>query len=175
MAQSHQMLSITDFNLLNTRSLKSRGFGLLELVVAMAIMGILITIALPAMDSMLLSGRLRSYSNELLASVYLARSEAIKTNAVVTLCASATGTACDGSWEQGWVVLRNNNAVIQSHGELTDGFVVNGSVTTLSFKPTGIGATQATLTLCKTGGDQSRVITVNASGRPSVIKTDGGC
>ncbi|MEK9939373.1 MAG: GspH/FimT family pseudopilin [Methylotenera sp.] len=172
MRQSNQYLATYT---VKSQYIREQGFGLVELVVAMAIMGILITITLPAMDSMLLSGRLRSYSNELLASAYLARSEAIKTNAVVRLCASASGTACDGSWEQGWVVLRSDDAVIESHAALTEGFVINGSVTTLSFKPTGIGATQATLTVCKSGGDQSRVVTVNASGRPSVTKESGGC
>ncbi len=172
MRQSNQYLATYT---VKSQYIREQGFGLVELVVAMAIMGILITITLPAMDSMLLSGRLRSYSNELLASAYLARSEAIKTNAVVRLCASASGTACDGSWEQGWVVLRSDDAVIESHAALTEGFVINGSVTMLSFKPTGIGATQATLTVCKSGGDQSRVVTVNASGRPSVTKESGGC
>jgi type IV fimbrial biogenesis protein FimT len=172
MRQSNQCLAIPAAR---SRCIKSQGFSLVELVVAMAIMGILITITLPAMDSILLNGRLRSYSNELLASAYLARSEAIKTNTVVRLCASASGTACDGSWEQGWVVIRSDDAVIESHAALKEGFVINGSVTTVSFKPTGIGATQATLTICKSGGDQSRLVTVNASGRPSVTKETGGC
>ena len=45
-------------------------------------------------------------ANDLLASVQLARSEAIKRNVAVTLCASADGTTCagGGGWEQGWVV-----------------------------------------------------------------------
>jgi len=156
-----------------------KGFTVIELAVAMAIFGILITIAIPAMDNMLLSGRLRSYANDLLASAYLARSEAIKTNSVVRLCASASGTACDGSWEQGWVVLRNDDALVESHGPLLEGYQVNSVESTLSFRPTGIGATQTTLTICRvspSAGNQERVVTISATGRPSITKTtNGGC
>lgn len=156
---------------------KMHGFNLPELMVAVALIGILVSITLPSLESMLLAGRLRSYANELVASAYLARSEAIKTNSAVRLCASSSGSSCDGDWSQGWVVLRSNNAVIESHGALADGFQVNAGENTLSFKPTGISATQTTLTFCKASpeaGDQERVVTISATGRPSVTKTTSG-
>jgi type IV fimbrial biogenesis protein FimT len=156
---------------------KALGFTLVELIVAIAVLGILLSISLPSLDGMLLSGKLRSYANELVASVYLARSEAIKTNSTVRLCASSSGTGCDGDWAQGWVVLRSNDAVVQSHGALADGYKINAGANTLSFKPTGISATQTTLTVCKatpSAGDQERVVTISATGRPSVSKTTAG-
>lgn len=157
--------------------IKAQGFTLVELMTAIAVLSILLSVALPSFENMLLSGRLRSYANELVASVYLARSEAIKTNSVVRLCASSNGTSCDGSWGQGWVVLRSNDAVVQAHGALADGYVINAGATTLSFKATGIGATQTSLTVCKatpSAGDHERVVTISATGRPSVSKTTTG-
>lgn len=156
---------------------KSQGFTLIEMMTAIAVLGILITISLPTLEGMLLSGRLRSYANELAASAYLARSEAIKTNSVVRLCASSSGTGCDGDWAEGWVVLRSDDAVVQSHGALANGYKINAGANTLSFKPTGISATQTTLTVCKaspSAGDQERVVTISATGRPSVSKTTAG-
>ena len=156
---------------------KLLGFTLVEMMTAIAVMGILLSIAFPSFQSMVLSGRLRAYANELVASAYLARSEAIKTNSVVRLCASSSGAGCDGDWAQGWVVLNSNDAVIQSHGALTAGYKINSSDATLSFKPTGIGATQTTLTVCRetpSPGEQERVVTISATGRPSVTKTANG-
>lgn len=158
-------------------STRQQGFTLAEMMVTVALIGILVSITLPSLESMLLAGRLRSYANELVASAYLARSEAIKTNSTVRLCASASGASCDGDWSQGWVVLRSNNSVIESHGALADGFEVNAGESTLSFRPTGISATQTTLTICKAtpeAGDQERVVTISATGRPSVTKTTTG-
>lgn len=156
---------------------KVQGFTLVELMTAIAVLSILLTVALPSLESMLLGGRLRSYANELVSSVYLARSEAIKTNAVVRLCASSNGTSCDGSWGEGWVILNSDDEVIQSRGALAEGYAINAGATILSFKPTGIGATQTTLTVCKatpSPGDHERVVTISATGRPSVSKTSTG-
>ncbi len=160
-----------------TRRTSARGFTLPEMMLAVALIGILVSITMPSLESMLLGGRLRSYANELVASAYLARSEAIKTNSTVRLCASASGASCDGDWAQGWVVLRSNDAVIESHGPLADGFQINAGATTLSFRSTGISATQTTLTICKgspEAGDQERVVTISATGRPAVTKTTTG-
>lgn len=177
MTHSKQTLMLKNIYKMLPAAGKNGGFTVIELAVAIAIFGILISISLPSLDNMLLSGRLRSYANELLSSAYLARAEAIKTNSVVRLCASASGTACDGSWEQGWVVLRSDDAVVESHGPLLDGFQINSVESSLSFKPIGIGATQTTLTICRvspSAGNQERVVTISASGRPSVSKTTNG-
>lgn len=156
-----------------------RGFTLVELMVAIAVLGILSTIALPSFSEMILSNKLRSYANNLVASTYLARSEALKSNAVVTLCVSTGGTSCaSGGWEQGWIVLRGAT-VIQRQQAVAAGYKISeaAGLTSLNFQPTGVGATQATLTICRatpTAGSQERVVTISVTGRPSVTKTTSG-
>lgn len=157
---------------------KNSGFTLIEMMVAIAVMSILLLIALPSFQSTMLSVKLRSYSNELVASAYLARSEAIKSNSAVTMCASSNGNSCDGEWAEGWIIL-NNNGVIQSHGALASGYKINAGESKIVFQSTGIGATQAALTVCRSypeAGSQERVVTISATGRPAVTRTTlGSC
>jgi len=166
--------------LLNNTDLRARtqqGFTLIEMMVVISILGILLAIAMPSFSEALLSSKLRSYANNLVASVHLARSEAIKRNAVVTLCASSDGTSCSGDWKYGWVILSAGDAVIQTQQAVDVNFKITGTNTTLSFQPTGVGATQDAITICRetpTTGSQERVVTISATGRPSVTKTSAG-
>ncbi|WP_033375578.1 GspH/FimT family pseudopilin [Leeia oryzae] len=156
------------------------GFSMIELMIAIAVFGILLMIAIPSFNDLLLSSRLKGYANDMVASSYLARSEAIKRNQTMTLCMSSNGASCaaTGDWSQGWVLLRGTT-VVQVHAALKDGYSLKDSsnLTSLTFQPTGYGATQATFTLCKLTpevGNQERVITISATGKPSVTRTSTG-
>ena len=71
-------------------------------------MAVLATLAVPSFRDASLGSRLAATANSLHGSIQIARSEAIKANAPVTLCASADGLTCAtaGDWDQGWIVLR---------------------------------------------------------------------
>lgn len=161
-----------------------RGFTLIEMMITLAVMAVLLAIAAPSFNSALLGSKLGAYANSLIASTLLARSEAIKRNAAVTLCASTNGTTCAtaGGWEQGWVVLAGAT-LIQRQQAVGTGFRVTGLdptntvIRTLTFQPTGVGATQATMTICQatpSAGGQERVVSISATGRASSAKTTNG-
>ena len=154
---------------------QGRGFTLIELIVTIAIVAILATLAVPSFNSIALSSKLNSLASSFVSSAQLARSEAIKRNAQVTLCASSDGTTCSGAWKDGWVVLAGGT-VIQTQSPFPKGFQLTGDVTSIVFRPTGVGATVSNLTLCRatpTVGDQQRTIQVSATGRPDVTKVKG--
>lgn len=158
------------------------GVTLIELMFAIAILAILVTVAVPSFRDASLTSRLSSISNDLLASIQVARSEAIKSNSVTTLCTSDDGAACaaSGDWEQGWIVLDGDGVVIQSHAALPDGFKVAeaSAAEELLFQPIGVGASAASFTVCRDDpvGNQERIVTVTATGMASVTRTtDGAC
>jgi type IV fimbrial biogenesis protein FimT len=95
------------------------GFTLIEIMVVIAILGILLAIALPNFTSTIRRFRTDGIRDDITASLRFARSEAIRTGSPITvrrIPASATcsaNTAIAGTWDCGWQVLDNTNAVIQ--------------------------------------------------------------
>lgn len=158
----------------------ARGFTLIELMTAITIFGILMMIAVPSFRDAALGSRLSAIANNLLASVQLARSEAIKRNAVITLCATANGTSCaaSGGWEQGWIVRDAAATVIQRQQAVPADLKVTqtGGTSALSFQPIGVGATAAIFTVCRGSpvGSQERVVRVSATGIANVTRTTAG-
>lgn len=147
------------------------GFTLVELMVTIAIAAILATLAVPAFNQAMLGSKLNSMSNSFVASAQLARSEAIKRNGQVTLCASSNGTSCGGGWKDGWVVLAGG-VPIHSQGPLASNFELSGNVTSINFQPSGMNATCTALALKNTQyTSQERYLTITATGRPRVDKT----
>jgi type IV fimbrial biogenesis protein FimT len=85
------------------------GFTLIEMMIAVAVICILTIIGYPSFRAIIRSNRISAQTNSFLASVSLARGEAIKNNFNAGLCASTNGTACGGTWVNGWMVFDDNN------------------------------------------------------------------
>jgi len=90
---------------------KQTGFTLIELMVTLAMVGILLAVGAPSIKNFVKGDRLTATSNDLLSALHVARSEAIKNNASVTVCESADGANCTatGEWRNGWIVFIDSN------------------------------------------------------------------
>jgi len=168
------------------------GFTLVELLVTAAIASALMMVAIPAMTGMVDTQRRISAINSFVASLHLARGEAIKRNGRAVLCKSASGEQCTlaGQWDQGWILFHdsNNNAsrdpgelLLQQRGPLGQRVRLSGNSPVthyVSYSATGSakmvsGAFQAgTFTLCPQTGvaDDVRKIILSGTGRPRTVK-----
>ncbi len=126
----------------------SYGFTLMELMLALIIATLLATIAIPSFNSLIKKNRISIYTNNLVSSLALARSEAVKRGTQISLCASDNGVNCTHtSFQQGWIVFTDqdtagtvdgNDAVLRVQEAATRlSFTITGNAL-VQYKPTGV-------------------------------------
>jgi type IV fimbrial biogenesis protein FimT len=157
-----------------------RGMTMIELMFALLIMAVLVMLAAPSFRDASLGSRVAATANSLHGSIQIARSEAIKANAPITLCASSDGTACAtaGDWDQGWIVIDADGAIYHSEPAQTNNYKVieQDNKLELVFQAIGLGATDAVFTVCREEpvGKQERVVNITATGSAYVTTTENG-
>lgn len=94
----------------------SGGFGLVELMITIAMVAVLTAIALPSYSYMIRGNRIVTQANDLLSAFNYARNESITRSRGVTLCAadttSGTPAGCGdaGDWSKGWMAFIDDTA-----------------------------------------------------------------
>ena len=93
------------------------GVTLVELMVTIAVAAILLAVAVPGFRNLIVSNRLTATTNAFVAALNLARIEAVKRNARVTLCKTADPNATEpncaasATWSQGAIVFVDRGTV----------------------------------------------------------------
>lgn len=147
-----------------------RGFSLIELMVVVVLVAILLTIGIPSFSNFVVGQRVKTAAFDLASTLLLARSEAIKRNADVTV---APKVAADG-WVGGWTVTVGATTVSEQAAYGGSIAITNPSIPATvvyqgaSGRPAA-GKTAFTLS----GGSSTRCVTVDLSGMTST-KT-GAC
>ena len=178
-------------------SLRSGGFTLLELMTTLGIVGIMAAFAIPNMRIFIQNNRLATSGNDLLHSIQIARTEAIKRQSgSVVVCSTADSTAADnaltcnyGNFSQ-WFVFFDASNNGQHANDGTEPVLARGAINAsdtvkndansgiVCFGPTGFqnvacGAKTPTRTvvMCDSRGNQAAG--VNSTARTLLISQTG--
>lgn len=141
----------------------SGGFTLIEMMLVIAVLGILTVIAAPAFNSQIEYQRAKSASIDIYIALMRARSEAIKRNLNMTV--SPKG----GNWSNGWQILDPvTNQVIEDHDSLR-GIGVAGPAS-VTYQTSGRLQSAAAPTFGVTGSyaSSARCVSIDLSGRPNI-------
>ena len=111
------------------RARTTRGFSLLESMVAIFILSILVSLAVPAMRGLILNQKVRNASFDLSTAFMFARSEASKRRNDVVVA------PVGGQWQNGWTVSVSGT-VLRQQDPYSD-ITINGNVTGVTYNPTG--------------------------------------
>lgn len=159
----------------------TKGTTLIELMTVLAITGIIVGIAIPGFAELLIRTRLTGITNELVSSLNLARSEAVKRGRIVVV--RKTGT----HWEDGWHVFvdidRSTDArknvfndgddiELRVHGSLPQNYTLRGNTNIANFiayKPDGGSNRYGSFAICQAEDiHRAKMVVINSTGRIKV-------
>lgn len=121
-----------------------RGFTLIEVLVVVAILGVLAALAGPSFTSTIQQWRVRQAVENMTSTIYYARSEAIKRGGKITVIKNTLDSECAQAdsaqeWSCGWSVFvdSNNDGTLQSTEETLQTFAVPSRVNVMNSSTIG--------------------------------------
>ena len=158
---------------------RESGFTLIELIITLVIAGILVAIGVPNLAEFLKNSARTTRLNDVVTAFNYARSESVKRNTDVRVCASADESTCSGSTDftAGWVVRQVAPAELLrvfQPGLGGDASII-GSTAAFTYQGNGFPATgapaAATFTYCDDrGATEARAVVLGATGHPGISR-----
>jgi type IV fimbrial biogenesis protein FimT len=166
--------------------LSQKGMTAIELLITISIASILMAVAAPSFTSTLVKYRLSTNNSNLVADIILARSEALKRSATVSVCQSNNGTSCTATgWGSGRIVfvdsgtagqIDTGDTVLKVSAAVASGDTITATfpATFIQYAATGAVSTSGILTVCR-ATYSGRQVAIRAVGRISTLKLNGLC
>lgn len=159
----------------------SRGFSLVESLVVVAVIGLMLSLAVPNVQRLLASRQVLAAAQAFVRDMAWARSEALKRSLRIGICTSVNGVVCaNQGWAHGWIVFvdDNGNGVLDGSDELLRVQAALGVTSMASSSPTndhlqfvfqsqGV-ARSAAQSLMVTASNQQRLVCVSMQGRAAL-------
>ncbi|TAK74997.1 MAG: prepilin-type N-terminal cleavage/methylation domain-containing protein [Aquabacterium sp.] len=168
---------------------RHHGFTLIELLVTIAIVGVLLGLAAPALREFVAKNKVAGISNEFNAAILRARGEAIRQNTCVSMCISTStqnaAPACspaETDWQKGWLLFVNKSCdattpaatadILQARSADQAQYTMTASTPIVTFTAQGRVRGQATTFGLRDAGDTSthygRDIVLSLQGRTTI-------
>ncbi|KAA3641490.1 MAG: prepilin-type N-terminal cleavage/methylation domain-containing protein [Proteobacteria bacterium] len=162
---------------------KQSGLTLIEMMIALAVIGILTGYAVPNYQQFKHNKMMSTEINRLIGSLHFARNQSIIYGTQVVLCPSQSLQSCDAvsHWHKGWLVFKddNHNRELDSDEDiLTVEQAMQNSLTAVAsvyrqkIRYDRLGASPGTnlsIRFCDfRGADHAKAVIVNNVGRPRV-------
>lgn len=159
-------------------------------MIIIGILGLTVAFAAPGLSTMIKNNRISGSSNDFVAALQLAKTEAVSRVNPVTICkrnTAGTGCVAGDDWQQGWIVFSDidgdanvdgtTDEILLRHEALHANITFRGTTdvdTFITYRPSGTTsiATTQTLILCDERGyaESAKGILVTITGRGAVMK-----
>lgn len=156
------------------------GLTLLELLVALAVGAMLVTVAVPGFRHLLLDARMTAAVNAMVHDLHLARQAANVRGQTIMLCPAATAAGCapGGGWQDGWAVVAPGVPPAVDKVELLAvsqgpaGVELQSNRRAYVFRPFTLRDTNGTIGFCDSRGPAAaRALVISPTGRPRLASS----
>ncbi len=160
-----------------------KGFTILELMAAIAVLSVLLAVGVPSFIQIIRNNRITAQANDLISALNVARSESVKRGIPVSVCSSTNGAACaaDTIWDTGWILFTDaagtagqvdgGDVLLQVWPAVAGGLQLDSSREFIQYTSTGMTNPVATASfdLFKpdSPADSARCIAISTTGRVS--------
>ena len=144
---------------------RQSGFNLIEMLVVMVVAAIMLGIAVPSFRQFTASQQVKNAAFDFAAAMLMARSEAIKRNAAVTVAQSGS------AWSSGWTVTVAGTTLSTQTPATTVTITPNPSASSLAFQSNGRVTSTVRFQFAASNTSAVRCVTVGVTGLPSTTTT----
>jgi len=142
------------------RAALARGFTLVELMTVVSIVSVLLGVCAPSFSEFLATQQAKGLTYDLMSDLILARNEALKRNASVSLARGGAG------WQYGWTISAASGEQLGQRNAVSQTVTVSGAPAAITFDVNGrVSSPTTSVRITVSAGSSSRCVQLDPSGR----------